>query len=224
VVVVLEEVVKSEPTKPGPSSATSGVILGAVEGGGELAGVQPESATATDVEPSPTVALQVLDVKPEALTLKSPFEPARPVAVDSGDETLIVAFARAPLPSTVRFPELSEARFTLTAAIAPDGASSSPPTTSGATTAMAVRPRENSLLEGFMSCSDELVSGERVVPLAIGRTQHLRRAEVTGRGPDVPVLYDQCPMRVAPPAPMAATAQRGSERSAWLAARPAQPS
>src|SRR4051812_36576509 len=103
------------------------MILGAVDGGGELVGVQLESVATTDEEPSPTVALQVLERKPDPLTLKSPFEPARPVADDSGDDTVIVAFASAPRPSTESAPPLlSDALVTLTAASAPGGARSAP--------------------------------------------------------------------------------------------------
>jgi hypothetical protein len=112
-------------------SDVGGVALGGGGGGGGgVPGVQPERVTVTDVEPSPTVALHVLDRNPEALNLNSPFPSALPVAVDSGEETVIVALARAPAPSTLSVLPLSDARLTLTAASASVGATNSPTMTS----------------------------------------------------------------------------------------------
>jgi hypothetical protein len=61
-------------------------------GGGGLAGVQPDSVTVREVDPSPTVALQLADRKLEALNLNLPSELALPDAADSDETTVIVAF------------------------------------------------------------------------------------------------------------------------------------
>jgi hypothetical protein len=121
------------------------------EGGGLLVGVHRESATTAAVDPSLTVVWQVVDVKPEARTLNRPDVSALPVAVDSEDDTMIVALAFAPPPSTTRSPELSSALLTLTAASAVDTGIKRTPTISTDTSAAARRPAENVLLERFMS-------------------------------------------------------------------------
>jgi hypothetical protein len=118
-------------------------------GAGDVA-VQPESVTTTDVDPSPTVALQVLARKPEALNLKSPSLSALPVAVDSGEVTVIVASALAPLPSTVRVPELSEALLTLTAASAAEVVTVNAARTSSDARPTTLRPPAKRWLECFM--------------------------------------------------------------------------
>jgi hypothetical protein len=84
-------------------------------------------------------------------------ESALPVAVDSGDETETVAFASAPLPSTRRLPELSEAFATLTAASAADGASSSAPSISRDTSDATLCPLDTALPGAVMPPSDEVV-------------------------------------------------------------------
>jgi hypothetical protein len=112
--------------------------------------VQPESATTTDVDPSPTVTLQVLERKPEALNLNSPLLSALPVAVDSGEVTVIVAFARASLPSTVSVPESSEAFLTLRAASAAEVVTVNAARTTSDATATTLRPPANRRLECFM--------------------------------------------------------------------------
>jgi len=132
-------------------------------GGGGGATVHFARVTTTDVDPSPTVALQVLDLKPEAPNLNAPFLSALPVAVDSDEETVIVAFARAPLPSTVKFPELREAFTTLTAATATDGVTNSADATSSDTSHPTLRPPENRLLEPFIPSSDALSCGRAQV-------------------------------------------------------------
>jgi hypothetical protein len=119
-----------------------------------LEGVHPERFVTTDVDPSLTVALQVLDRYPEALNLNAPLLLALPVAVDSGDETVIVALAFAPRPSTVRFPdELSEAFRTLTFASAPEGAIRSVASVRTETKAAIARPRESFMLERIIASS-----------------------------------------------------------------------
>jgi hypothetical protein len=144
-------------------SDVGGVAVAGGGGGGDT--VHPARVTTTDVDPSPTFALQVLDLKPEAPNLNSPFLSALPVAVDSGEETVIVAFDRAPLPSTARFPELREAFTTLTAATAADGVTNMAETTSSATSHATLRTRENRLLEPFIPSSDAL---RRVVRRSCG--------------------------------------------------------
>jgi hypothetical protein len=79
--------------------------------------VHPDSEISTDVVPSRTVALQSFDLNPDVLNLNRPSLSARPVAVLSVDVTVIVEFARAPLPSIDSVPdELRDAFVTLTAA------------------------------------------------------------------------------------------------------------
>jgi hypothetical protein len=82
--------------------------------------------------------------------LNWPFESAFAVALDSGEATVIVALAFAPLPSTRRLPELSDAFDTLTAASAPDGASVAAPTSSRKRSPVTLLPAENPLFERFM--------------------------------------------------------------------------
>jgi hypothetical protein len=99
-------------------------VLGGVVVGGVVVvvgpvpdGVQPDRETTTEVVPSRTVALQSVDLKPDVLNLNRPSLSALPFAVLSVDVTVIVAFARAPLPSIDSVPdELSDAFVTLTAA------------------------------------------------------------------------------------------------------------
>jgi hypothetical protein len=112
--------------------------------------VQPESATTTDVDPSLTVTLHVLERKPEALNLNSPLLSVLPVAVDSGEVTVIVAFARASLPSTVRVPESSEAFLTSRAASAAEVVTVNAARTTSDATATTLRPPANRRLEWFM--------------------------------------------------------------------------
>jgi hypothetical protein len=88
--------------------------------------------------------------------LKSPLLFALPVTVTSGDATVIVALAFAPLPSIVRDPEeLSRAFCTLTAASALDGATNSAESVSSETNAATRRPCENRMLERFIPSSHE---------------------------------------------------------------------
>jgi hypothetical protein len=119
--------------------------------------VQPESVTTTDVDPSPTVALHVLDRKLEAPKLNRPRPSALPIAVDSGEDTVIVAFATAPRPSTARLPDVSDAVLTLTAASAAEGTTTSAARTSSGATAMSLRPLENRFLSRFILSSDRLL-------------------------------------------------------------------
>jgi hypothetical protein len=158
VVVVLEKVVKSEPTYPGPSSAICGVICGAAGGGAAVPdGVQPDRDTTADVVPSRTVALQSLDLNPDALNLNLPPLSALPVAVVSAEETVIVAFASAPLPSIVRVPDVLRLAFvTLTAADASDGATNTDPMTSSNTSVASLAPAESILPERFIWSSHAL--------------------------------------------------------------------
>jgi hypothetical protein len=79
-----------------------------------------------------------------------PLESALALAVDSGEETVMVERDAAPLPSTLRLPELSEALVTLTAASAAGGASNSAPRTDSETTAATLRPPDRTVLEGLM--------------------------------------------------------------------------
>ena len=67
-----------------------------------------------------------------------------PLAVDSGEDTLTVASAEAPVPSTRRLPELSEALLTLMAPAAYDGAASTAAVINNVvatTTQSRIRPR-----------------------------------------------------------------------------------
>ena len=69
----------------------------------------------------------MLDLKPDAVTLNCPLLSALPVALDSGEDTVIVAPPRAPCPSTLKLSELCSARLTLTAASATDGRTDTAP-------------------------------------------------------------------------------------------------
>jgi hypothetical protein len=106
--------------------------------------------------------LQLLDLNPDALNLNLPSLSARPVTVLSADETAIVAFAFAPLPSTAKVPDvLRDAFVTLTAANALDGATSTDATTSSRTSDANFRALENILLERcivVLPCSRTLAS------------------------------------------------------------------
>jgi hypothetical protein len=75
-----------------------GVAAGVGPGAGVELGEHPESVLSTDDAPSLTVTRQVLERKLEASTWKDPAESARPVAVDSGEDTVTVAPATAPRP------------------------------------------------------------------------------------------------------------------------------
>ena len=150
------------------TAATAGAGAG---GGGGGAVVQPESVATTEVDPSLTVALQVLDRKPEAVTLYSPLLSAVRDAVDSGDVTVTFAFARAPWPSTRRLPDVSVARCTLTAASASAGRASVTATESARSAAIL---RGSRLIERIIVSPFSVPRGRRTATIALTRPARQR--------------------------------------------------
>ena len=109
-----------------------------------------------------------------------PSESARPLAVDSGEDTLIVALANAPTPSTLRLPELSEPLVTLMAVSAYDGAASTAAMTDNAAAATTQIPTRSRCLLVIVALMPVLFSLSSEVPASREKFQRI----VTSLGGD----------------------------------------